>query len=196
MFFDTGLVATELVYTIAVSSVGVTDSTAAPITCVVLVTCACLFDATIASMYLRYSLAEWPQCEPADRSGVLSMFSGVYVHNVVIAFAAVLATSSLVCTNARSARNGCSVAPATAAAPTKRTPAAAAAMVSRLPAGRCGTRIGSSCGVSSAGASPVSALSVSVLAASGFSTTGVSSALGSDSVTVLAVAPALAAGNR
>src|SRR4029079_2135986 len=128
MFFDTGLVATELVYTIAVDSVGVTDSTAAPLTCVVLVTCACLLDATIASMYLRYSLAKSPPREPAARSGNLSMLSGVYVHSVVIALAALLAMSSLVCTNARSDRYGCNVAPANATAPTKTTPAAAAAM--------------------------------------------------------------------
>ena len=38
MFFDTGLVATELVYTTAVASDGVTVSTAAPSTDVLLVT--------------------------------------------------------------------------------------------------------------------------------------------------------------
>ena len=38
MFFDTGLVATEFVYTMALASVGVTDSTAVPSTDVVLVT--------------------------------------------------------------------------------------------------------------------------------------------------------------
>src|ERR1700755_3279997 len=60
------------------------------------------------------------------------MLSGVYVHSVVIALAAVLAMSSLVCTNARSDRYGCNVAPANVTAPTK-TPPAGAARESVLP---------------------------------------------------------------
>src|SRR5258705_13751517 len=104
MFFDAGLVATELVYTSAVASVGVTVSTAVPITSVVLLTCACLLGATIASMYFRYWFAKSPPRYPAARSGNASILSGLYVHNVVIALAAVLAMSSLVCTSARSAR--------------------------------------------------------------------------------------------
>ena len=89
--------------------------------------------------------------------------------------------SSLVCTNARSDRYGCNVAPANATAPTKTTPAAAAAMISRLPAGRCGTRICSSCGASSP---------------SEPSWTGSSSTVGSGSVTVFAARLALPTGVR
>ena len=60
MFFDTGLVATELVYTMAVASDGVTVSTAVPSTEVLFVTCACLLVATMESMNLRYSAAKSP----------------------------------------------------------------------------------------------------------------------------------------
>ena len=71
------------------------------------------------------------------------MFSGVYDHSVVIAFAAVRAMSSFVSTSARSASTGCTIAPTNAPPATNNTAAAAAAIFSRLPAGRCGTRTGS-----------------------------------------------------
>src|SRR3954453_8054110 len=89
MFFDTGLVAMELVYTTADASVGLTDSTAEPSTEVVFVTCACLLVATIESMNLRYWKAKSPVRYLADLSPSESMFSGVYDHNVVIALAGV-----------------------------------------------------------------------------------------------------------
>src|ERR1700754_4150509 len=101
MFFDTGLVATELVYTTADASVGLTDSTAEPSTEVMFVTCACLLVATIESMNLRYWNAKSPVRYFAERSPRESMFSGVYDHSVVIAFAAVRAMFSLVSTSAR-----------------------------------------------------------------------------------------------
>src|SRR3954447_15951331 len=144
MFFETGLVATELVYTTADASVGLTDSTAEPSTEVVFVTCACLLVATIESMNLRYWKAKSPVRYLADLSPSESMFSGVYDHNVVIALAAVRATFNLVSTSARLAITGCAVAPRNAPPATNSAAATAAASFSRLPTGRCGTRSGSS----------------------------------------------------
>src|SRR6476620_10122977 len=161
MFFDTGLVATELVYTTADASVGLTDSTAEPSTEVVFVTCACLLVATIESMNLRYWKAKSPVRYLADLSPSESMFSGVYDHNVVIALAAVRATFSLVSTSARLAITGCAVAARNAPLATK---SAAAASFSRLPAGRCGTRTGSSTASGSASTASGSASAASASA--------------------------------
>ena len=62
------------------------------------------------------------------------MFSGVYDHSVVIAFAAVRAMFSLVSTMALFAITGCAVAPRKAPPATNNAAAAAAATFSRLPA--------------------------------------------------------------
>ena len=108
------------------------------------------------------------------------MFSGVYVHSVVIAFAAVRAMSSFVSTRARSASTGCTIAPAKAPPATNNTAAAAAAIFSRLPAGWCGTRTGSSAAASSDSVVLTSVssadASVSGVDASGASPTGSSAA--------------------
>src|SRR5271163_4862938 len=93
------------------------------------------------------------------------MFCGVYVHNVVIALAAVRATFSLVATVARSVRYGWMVAPANAADPTNSAAATAAAIIDHLVAGRL-SRKRTTAGSSAASASSASSSSV---AASAFS---------------------------
>src|SRR5271157_668555 len=110
MFLVSGLVDVVFVYTITTAFGSSTDSTAAPVTSVLLVTLACLLGATIASTNLRYWASKSPLRYAAARSARPSMFSGVYVHSVVIAFAAVRATFILVAAVARSARYGCMVA--------------------------------------------------------------------------------------
>src|SRR3954449_12416919 len=173
MFFDTGLVAMELVYTTADASVGLTDSTADPSTEVVFVTCACLLVATIESMNLRYWNAKSPVRYLADRSPSESIFSGVYDHNVVIALAAVRAMFSFVSTSARLAITGCAAAPRNAPPATNNTAAPAAAVFSPFSAGRCGTRTGSS----TASASASGAASVSASASAGAAVSSVESAV-------------------
>ena len=118
------------------------------------------------------------------------MLSGVYDHSVVIADWAVRAMSNFVSTDARSASTGCTIAPTKAPPATNKQAAATAAIRSHLPAGWCGTRIGSS------PADSVDSVVSPPVSLSDGSATGSSSLVVSGSLSCLADLPALPTGVR
>ena len=152
MFFVTGLVATELVYTIAVASVGVNDSTAAPSTCGVVGDLGLLVRGDDRVDVLRYSSRSrhrdtW---RPAPASvhvvGRVGPQRGDRVGRGLgdVEFGVDQRPVGEVGLHRRTREGG----GARRRGRLRRT----AATLSARPAGRCGTRTGASCGSASASA--------------------------------------------